>query len=221
MDVIENEARQGSTKDAGEGQASQEERDGLSLFALAKPVGEVEDDSGEVASFGESEEKAKDIELGNVLDEAGESGEDSPGHDDACEPNASAEFVQQQVAGNFEQKVANEKDSGEQAELLGADAEVTVHGECGEADVDAVQEGDDIQNKDEGKDAKLNLTDGGGFECRGSICGCLCWSHADLAVGTTGSKRLLGRQTGDGVRDVQETVGEEAPSVKLLDIKGL
>jgi len=32
---------------------------------------------------------------------------------------------------------------------------------------------------------------------------------------------MLGRQTGDGVRDVQETVGEEAPSVKPLDIQGL
>ena len=101
--------------------------------------------------------------------------------------------MQQQVAGNFEQKVANEKYSGEQAELLGTDAEITVHGKGGEADVDAVQEGDDVQDKNEREDAKLKLTDGGDFDCRWSDYVCLCYSHAQLAndriEGTHGRKR--------------------------------
>jgi hypothetical protein len=139
VDVIENEAGQRCAKDAGERQAGQEERDCLRLFPLPEPVGEVEDNSGEVASFGKPEKKAKYIKLGQILDEARQSCEKSPRDDDAGQPDASTKFVQQKVAGNFEQKVADEKDSGQQAELLGGDAEIAVHGKRSKPNVDAIE----------------------------------------------------------------------------------
>jgi len=188
VNVIEDESGQRCAKDAGERQAGQKESDGLRLFALAEPVGEIEDDSGEVAGFGESQEKTKDVELGNILDEASEGGENSPGDDDARQPDARPEFVQQQIAGNFEEKVSNEKDAGKKPELLGADAEVTVHGKCGEADVDAVEERDDIEEEDKGKDAKLQLANGGRFDGGRSQYRGLSCRHTDLALGMTGSE---------------------------------
>ncbi len=92
------------------------------------------------------------------------------GDDDAGEPDSGAEFVEEKIAGDLEDKVAEEENAGEQAELLAGDSQVAVHGKGGEADVDAVKERDDVEDKDEGNDSEAEFTDESGFVERG-------WGH--------------------------------------------
>src|SRR5450631_3746548 len=129
MHSIQNEAGKRSAENAGERQTGKEQRDGLSLFALAKPVGEIEDDAGKVAGFREAEQKTQDVQLGDAVNEAGEKRQAAPSDDDAGEPDASTELMEQQVAGNLENEISEEENSGEKAELLAGDAEILVHGE--------------------------------------------------------------------------------------------
>ncbi len=77
--VVEDETGKRGAENTGEGKPGEEEGDGLGLFALAKPVGEVEDDAGEVAGFGEAEKETENVELRDGVDEAGEERETSPG----------------------------------------------------------------------------------------------------------------------------------------------
>ncbi len=51
-----------------------------------KPVGEVEDDPREKAGFGDTKEKAKEIEREGALAEGHEGGDDSPTDHNAGDP---------------------------------------------------------------------------------------------------------------------------------------
>lgn len=162
VDVVEDQAGKRRADDAGDGHAEEENSEGASLFAFGEPVSEIEADAGKVAGFGEAEEKARGVELVDVLDQAVESGERAPGNEDAGDPDAGAEFVEEEIAGDFENTVADEEYSSEQAELLGSDGQGAVHGERGEADVDAVEVRGDVEDEEEGKEVKANFADGEG-----------------------------------------------------------
>lgn len=164
VDVVEDQAGERRTNHAGDRHAEKKNREGASLFALGEPVSEVETDAGKVAGFGEAEKKARGVELVNILNEAVEGGERAPGNEDAGDPDAGAEFVQEEIAGNFEQRVADKENSGEQAELLGGDGQGAVHGEGGEADVDAIEIGGDVEDEEEGEEVEADFADGAGGE---------------------------------------------------------
>src|SRR5262249_45441766 len=72
-----------------------------------------------------------------------------------------SKFVKQQVAGDFEGEVSEEEDAGEQAELFAGDGQVAVHGEGREADVDAIEEADDVEKEDKRDDAKSEFAEEG------------------------------------------------------------
>ena len=69
-------------------------------------------------------------------------GDESPADHDAGNPAPRAEAFEEEVAGHFEQEVADEEDTGAPAVDGGGEAEVAVHVECGETNVHAVDEGD-------------------------------------------------------------------------------
>src|SRR5262249_23627656 len=103
-----------------------------------------------------------------------------------------------------------EENAGEQAELLRIDAEVAIHGQSREADVNAVEKGDNVKDENEGKDAALNFADGGSFDGGGNVL--WLWCCHGTRSGTTGSEVLGGA---DGVvRDAHQTVGEDGGGVK-------
>src|SRR6185436_10242595 len=56
-----------------------------------------------------------------------------------------ADALHDDVARHFEQHVADEEDAGGEAEHAGREAEVRVHRQRGEADVDPVDEGEEVQ----------------------------------------------------------------------------
>jgi len=108
------------------------------------PVGEIEDDAREEAGFGDAQQKAHRIEAPLAADEGHGDGDEAPADHDARDPDARAEFLHRQIARHLEQDIAGEKDAGADAEHRRAEAEIVVHGERGEADIDPVEEIDGV-----------------------------------------------------------------------------
>src|SRR6266852_4874595 len=127
MNVIENYAGKRRADDTGHRKAGEEKCDGAGLFFLAIPVGEIEKHAGKISGFGDAEQKADCQQLVNAVDEASKGGEEPPGKEDAGDPDTCADFVHQEIAGNFKGGVAEEEDAGNQSELLTSDSDLAVH----------------------------------------------------------------------------------------------
>jgi len=112
-----------------------------------KPVGKVEDHTGEKAGFGNAEQQTRYVELNWGVDESGERRDDAPSDDDAADPDACANLMQNDVARNLEGEVAEEKYAGPDAVDAVTELEVAHHLQFGEADVDAVDVGDDVSGE--------------------------------------------------------------------------
>src|SRR5208283_5258644 len=132
--------------------------------ALPEPVGEVEDHSGEESRLGDAQQEAHDVQVRNGVGKCGGSGDNAPGDQDAANPDAGADLVQEDVTANLEEKVADEEDAGQQAKLLGRDGQLLVHGQGGEPDIDAIKNRNDVKEKHEGEEPHLDLADGPGFD---------------------------------------------------------
>src|SRR5437667_12399616 len=82
-----------------------------------------------------------------VVDKASQHGHESPGNQNACNPDPAAELVQEQVAGNFKKEIAQKEDPGDQTELLAGDRQLLVHRQRRKPNVDPVEKADDVQQK--------------------------------------------------------------------------
>jgi len=71
------------------------------LFALSKPVRQVQKDAGEKTRFGNAEEKTGHVQLTCVMHKTRQHSHDTPADQNASDPGAGADPVQQHVAGNF------------------------------------------------------------------------------------------------------------------------
>src|SRR5689334_19546069 len=72
--------------------------------------------------------------------------------------------MEEQVAGDLEEKVSPEENSREKSELFAGNTERAVHGQGGETDVDPVEVSDDIKDQEEGKEPPPKLSKGPGFD---------------------------------------------------------
>ena len=70
---------------------------------------------------------------------------------------ARAEPRAHQVARYFEQRIAEEKDSGSQAIDRRTEPEVAVHVDRGKADIDAIEVRDDVEQEKKGDQAPAHL----------------------------------------------------------------
>lgn len=77
--------------------------------------------------------------------------------------------MQDQVGGHLKQEVAEEEDPGAEAKHCRGEAEVGVHGERRETDIHAVEEGDEVQQHDEGYDAQGDFAHYPLFDCAGHV----------------------------------------------------
>ena len=92
-----------------------------------------------------------------------------PAHQDSGDPDARAQLMQKQIAGDLEEEIPEEEDAGQKPELLAGDGQLLVHGEGGEADVDAVQKRDHVEDEQEGDDPRPHFADGPAFEVGGQV----------------------------------------------------
>ena len=132
------------------------------------PEREVEDDAGEEARLGRAQQHADQIEgvlvahpggAGDVRNERHGARENAPAQHDAGDPFARAEPLEQQVGWHLEDEIGDEEDAGAEAERGLRQAEVGVHRQRGEADIDAVQIGDEVAEHQEGDEPPRDLRD--------------------------------------------------------------
>ena len=122
---------------------------------------------GKKAGFGGAQQKAYPVKLMWSMDEAGEDGNNAPGDHDAGNPGAGAPALDQHRSRDLEEKITHKEDAGAKAIDFGRKAQSAGHLQCGVAEVDAVEVGDDVENEQIRKQAAHNtlagaFRDGGG-----------------------------------------------------------
>src|ERR1700694_946693 len=103
-----------------------------------EPVAEIEDDSREESGVREAEHEPEDIEANRASGEGHRDRDQAPGDHDPTDPEARSDLVQDDRGGHFEGEVAEEEDARAEAERLRRQAYILVHGQRGEAYVDAI-----------------------------------------------------------------------------------
>ena len=122
------------------------------------------------------------------MDERHGCGEDSPGDHDDGNPASRAEAQKDKVGGDFEDGVADEEEPGASTVDGTGKAKVTAHGQCGEAEVDAVKVGADVeQEKKWDKPPEDAAHDASWVDFGHTGCGLIGMRHA--AFDTTGAGR--------------------------------
>jgi hypothetical protein len=130
------------------------------------PIGEIEDDAGEEAGLGDAEQEAQDIEARDAADHRHQRRDDTPAHHDAGDPAARAEFLQREVARNLEDEIADEEDAGAPGKDQRREFQVRVHGQRGEAEIDAVEIGEEVGQDQERNQAPGDRADRRSFDLR-------------------------------------------------------
>src|SRR6516164_6062783 len=87
----------------------------------------------------------------------GSAREKPPGHHDARDPYARAEFFHNDVAWYLEQEIAPKKDAGGKPKRRGVEAEVLVHGERREAHVNSIEVAKEIAQGCDRQHAQIHL----------------------------------------------------------------
>ena len=150
------------------GMRQHERGDDPRAIGAGEPVGQVQDHAGEEAGLEQAEQEAHDEEAGFAAHEGHSGRREAPGNHDAGDPDPRAKPIQHQVAGHFEDEIADEEDRGAEAVDIGREAEVAVHRQRREAEVHAVDQTDDVEHEDERQQPLCHLPDGGFLE----VCHC-------------------------------------------------
>ena len=154
---LEHDARERTADDRRQRNRDHEPRHRARSVLRRIPVAEVIDDAGQEAGFGDAEQEAQHVEARSAPHEHHRDRQDAPRDHDARDPAARADAHEDQVARHLEQRVADEEDAGAEAVDGGAEAEVGVHLQRREADVDAVEPGDDVEQQQERQEPPPDL----------------------------------------------------------------
>src|SRR5262249_54537382 len=145
MDVIQDQARNWSAQHIRDRHGSHKQRDHLRLFALPEPIRQVQNDTWEEASLGNAEQEASGIQLQHALHGSSKYCYDPPTDQDAGNPNPCSDLVQEQIAWDLKEEVPAKENAREQSELGTRDGQGGVHCQGRETNVDAVEEGNNVQ----------------------------------------------------------------------------
>ena len=138
------------------GRRGHEERPRLRALRRRYPVGQVQHHPGEEPGLGDAEQDAHGVEAPLPDHEHHRHRHEAPPDHDPRDPDPRSHPVQDQVARDLEQAVAEEEQPA--AEAVGRVAQVQVALQLGrrESDVHAVDVGDDVADEDEGDEATDN-----------------------------------------------------------------
>src|SRR5256714_14173489 len=67
--------------------------------------------------------------------------------------------MQQQVTRDFEAGIPEEEDTGDKPKLLARDRQLLIHRKSGKPDVDPIEKGDDVKEKEERQKSKSHFAD--------------------------------------------------------------
>ena len=161
LHAVHDGARDRAAHGAGDGERGHEQAVDARAVAGREPVGQIQHHAGEEARLDHAQDEAQHIEHGGRGHIGHGHGGSTPEDGDARQRLACADLLQQQVAGHFEQEVADEEDAGAQAVDGLAELQVLQHLQLGEADVDAVYPGQDKEKDQKGDQAPGDLAVGG------------------------------------------------------------
>ena len=147
--VVKDGARDRPGNDVGDRGPGHEDGNDRAAPRAWEPIGQVQDDAGKEAGLEGTEQEAQDIELQRRLHEHQNGRAKAPAHHDAEQRLARADLLQHQVARHLEDQVADEEDAGAESIGFVAEGKRLLHLQLGEADIDAVEEGDDVADDQE------------------------------------------------------------------------
>ncbi|MCY1359325.1 hypothetical protein D9M69_458890 [compost metagenome] len=147
VEAVENPARQWPADHAGHGHGNGEQRGHLAAAMSREPAVDVDQDAGEETGLGHAEKQAQGIEAFGAGDLQHGGGKQAPGHHQGGDPAARADALQHQVAGHPEDGIGNEEQACAEAVDGFAEVQVAAHLQLGEADVDAVEVGEDVADQ--------------------------------------------------------------------------
>ena len=143
--------------EAGKGGGEEQHRGDPAPVGGREPQRQKIQHAGREAGFHGADQEAQRVELPLVLHERHQRGGDAPRDHDARDPAPRADLVQHHVAGDFEQHVADREQAGADAVRRVGQRQAALQREFGEADVDAVEKGEQVADHDEGHDAPRHL----------------------------------------------------------------
>ncbi|EEF24695.1 conserved hypothetical protein [Ricinus communis] len=158
---LDQQRRHRRADDDGQRLRQVEQRQDMAAVLGRHPQAQVQDGAGEEAGLGHAQQEAQHIQPFHAADPGEQQRDDAPGDHDARQPAARAVFVQGQVAGDFQQHIADEEHAGGEAELGGGQRQVLGHAVgAGERDRGAIQEVDEEHQPDERHEPHRDLADG-------------------------------------------------------------
>ena len=155
---LANAVRQQTAESSGKRGGREEER--VALLGLISPVPHAEEveATGEHAALEETKQEASSEQTGIVLHQTLADGDDTEPKTADGQPNTRGELLHQDVGRNLEDDVRDEEDGQSRVVLNTSQVEIRLESEsAGIADVDTVQESQEIENDQEGDDIEVNL----------------------------------------------------------------
>jgi hypothetical protein len=127
-----------------------------------EPISEIEDDARKESGLGDAKCKAQEVEARHARNERHRGRHHAPADHDAGDPDARAEPMESKVARDLEKDVAGEEDARTKPKDLRCKAEIGIHREGGEADIDAVEEIPRVAQAKKREEAEARLADSAG-----------------------------------------------------------
>ncbi len=123
---------------------------------FGEPIGEEQNEAGKQSRLGQPEQEAyrhKAVGAGGE----GATRNDPPCDHDAGDPNAGADFLEDNVARHLEQDISPKEGARRHAVHRRVEPEIFVHRQRGEADVDAIEIAEEIGQDRKRQDAQIHF----------------------------------------------------------------
>jgi hypothetical protein len=117
------------------------------------------------SGLGSAQQEADDGEGHRTRDQGGQAGDDAPADHDPGNPQPSADFFQDHIAGHLEYEIAPEERAGRESEGSDGHVEISPHRQSGEAHVDPINVRQNVRQDRERQQAHVDLAHGRFFHC--------------------------------------------------------
>jgi hypothetical protein len=124
-------------------------RERLRPLGRGEPEGEIQHDAGKESGFRGAEQEPHGVEAARPRDEQHRDRDDPPQDRDPRDPDTGADAGQREVAGHLEQEIAEKENPGAGTEHLAGQPKRRIHLQRREADVDAIEVGDEVHRREE------------------------------------------------------------------------
>ncbi|MCY1396272.1 hypothetical protein D9M71_112370 [compost metagenome] len=176
VEELHDGAAQRAGDQAGKNGPEQEYPDHARAPGRWVPEGQVKQGARGEASFEDAEQKPQHVELCRRLHEHHGHGNAAPADHDAQQRFAYADFLQQQIAGYFEQQISNEENTRSHGIDRIAEGQGFLHLQLGVTDVYSIEKRHDIGRQQQRHDAP------GYFSIHRTIIRGLCRAHTCLHI---------------------------------------